>query len=409
MGQKRAHRALLKLSRSAVEAVFDGVPVLALIVDLKRRTQRLEQSARVVDAPAWKCDMLGKVLCTVDDARDTRRGEPHALLLVEVGILEAATRLSALMSDGGSPALLMNSRCAKVASMRVGTGSLTVGTTGVARRDGGRSQGVTASSSSSPLVRTPSICPVRRASDATRSTVEAAMRRALARYAHCSGKGLNSSSTNTVLSLARGPCCSGNAIRLPKTAAGHGVLVRKQPVIGGHVQTMASRHRLGNQEAAHLAGDRCRDRRIEEEPSVRPIARARTLDRNGQSRGIAGATERGDILLPVRLVEIRREEPARLIAKQGIDAGDMASPQMVQYHTVVHRQERLIRTLSAAHSRLLADSARPFITARRGIPCASGLATGPLHREHINAASKQGPEQGHFFDSRHRNRIPGTR
>ena len=73
MGSERAYRVLLKLRRSAVESMFDGVRVLALIVDLERGAHRLEQRGCVVDAPAWKRDMPGEVLRAVDDSRRERR------------------------------------------------------------------------------------------------------------------------------------------------------------------------------------------------------------------------------------------------------------------------------------------------------------------------------------------------
>ena len=103
------------------------------------------------------------------------------------------------------------------------------------------------------------------------------------------------------------------------------------------------------------------------------------------------------------------KEPARFIGKQGIDTGDMASPEVVQYHAVAHRHERLVRTFPATHPRLLAHSARPFIAACGGVPRASALAARPQHREDIVPASKQGPEQGHLFGSGQRDNIPGTR
>ena len=155
-------------------------------------------------------------------------------------------RLSALMSDDGRPVLVMNNRCARVASTRVGTGSFTIGATSAERRDGGMSQGAEVSSSSSPLVRTPSTCPFRWVSAATRSTVEGAMRCTPAKYAHWSGKTSKSSSTNTVLSFARGPCWSGSAIRFPKPRAAPAPS-RRHLRIGECRRRVARRvlHRLG--------------------------------------------------------------------------------------------------------------------------------------------------------------------
>ena len=193
-----------------------------------------------------------------------------------------------------------------------------------------------------------------------------------------------------------------------ETAARHGVLVREQPIVGGHAEPVPPRHRPGNQVAAHPAGRRRGHGRIEEEPGVRPVARARTLDRDGQSGGLACAAERGDVLSPVPLVEIHREKAARLVREHGVDAGHVASPKVVQDHAVANREKRLVRTLPATYARLFADPRYPLVAAGGRVPRASGPAVGPQHREDVFPAPKQGSEQGDLPGRGRRDRIAGA-
>ena len=169
---------------------------------------------------------------------------------------------------------------------------------------------------------------------------------------------------------------------------------------------MAPRHRLSNQIAAHSPGTAADTGASKKNHACAPSPER---DRDGEFGASAGVPECGDIVLPFRLVEVRRKEPARLIGKQGIDAGNMASPEVVQYHAVAHRHERLVRTFPATHPRLLAHAARPFIAACAGIAGASGLAARPQHREDIVPVSKQRAEQGHLFGSGQQDSIPDAR
>ena len=193
-----------------------------------------------------------------------------------------------------------------------------------------------------------------------------------------------------------------------ETAARHGVLVREQPVVGGHAEPVSSRHRPGNQVAAHPAGRRGGHGRIEEEPGVRPVARARTFDRDGQSGGLARAAERGDVLSPVPLVEIHREKPARLVGEHGVDAGHVASPKVVQHHAVANREKRLVRAFPATYARLFADPLYPLVAAGGRVPRASGPAVGPEHREDVLPTPKQGSEQCDLSGRGRRDRTTGT-
>ena len=107
----------------------------------------------------------------------------------------------------------------ELASTRPGSGWSSSGGCSLALREGVRRQGAV-SSSSVAVGRTPSTSPRRKAAAAISSTVKSGMRCNPVRYAHWSAKGRKSSSTKTVLPRARGPCCSGKAMRLPNPPRG---------------------------------------------------------------------------------------------------------------------------------------------------------------------------------------------
>lgn len=61
----------------------------------------------------------------------------------------------------------------------------------------------------------------------------------------------------------------------------------------------------------------------EEDPDMRALSRARTLEGRSDLVSAAGVHERASIDLPRLFVEIDREKPTRLVRQQRIDAGDV--------------------------------------------------------------------------------------
>src|SRR5579863_5478006 len=124
---------------------------------------------------------------------------------------------------------------------------------------------------------------------------------------------------------------------------------------------MSTSHRLGDEEAAHLAGRRGRHRRGEEEPDMGAVSGAGALDNRSQASGACGVAKGGDIFLPGGLVEVRGQEPARLILEKRIYPDDVAPAEMIFDDLVPSRDEGLVRALSTLHARLLANPLHPFI------------------------------------------------
>jgi len=104
--------------------------------------------------------------------------------------------------------------------------------------------------------------------------------------------------------------------QIAEASARHRILAREQPVIGVHAELVAPRHRLGDEIAAHLAGDARGDRRREEESDVGSVARARSLDRGGHTDAPARLHKGAHVLGPCALVEVHGEEPASLVIEQ---------------------------------------------------------------------------------------------
>lgn len=94
--------------------------------------------------------------------------------------------------------------------------------------------------------------------------------------------------------------------QVAEPAAENRVLVRKETIVGFEGQLVATSHGLRDQVAAHLPGGAREDRLREEEPDVRSLARARTLDGYRQAHGTARGGEGCDVVRPRLLVEACR-------------------------------------------------------------------------------------------------------
>src|SRR6266540_1588708 len=93
-------------------------------------------------------------------------------------------------------------------------------------------------------------------------------------------------------------------------------MAREQAVVGIHAEFVTPGHRLGDEVAAHLPGDRGGDRFGEEEPDVSTVPRPRALDRGGKTHLPARGNERPHVFRPAALVEVDRQEPAGLVLEE---------------------------------------------------------------------------------------------
>ena len=186
----------------------------------------------------------------------------------------------------------------------------------------------------------------------------------------------------------------GKGDEVPEAAPGHRVLVREEPVVGLHPKPGAARHRLGEEEAADLPGDRGEHRFLEEEPRVRAVARARAFDRGGESDGAARLREREDVVGPGALVEVDGEQVAALVAQEGIDADDVLPLQVVQEDARGDGLPGLVRAVATAHPGLLAERAVPLVEAGGRVTLGTLLRVGPCAWIDVSPAAEERGEKG---------------
>ena len=143
-----------------------------------------------------------------------------------------------------------------------------------------------------------------------------------------------------------------------------------------------------------------RDRLLEKQPDVPAIARARSLQGRRQIQPTTGFQDRSRILLPLRLVQVGRQEEAGFIPEQRVNAHDEVAPgvvvagKMPANDLVGDGQEVLIRTCGAFDPGLLAQARRPFVATRGRISRLAGLAILEAARIDIVSSAKERAKQG---------------
>ncbi len=114
-----------------------------------------------------------------------------------------------------------------------------------------------------------------------------------------------------------------------------------------------------------------------------------TLDGNRQIGAATGFSKCQDVLPPVRLVEIHRQEPAGFVTEQGIDAHDMAALEVIENGLILDPDEGLPGTVGAFDGRLFADAFHPFVRTNRRIAFLSGLRADPQNRKNVFSSPEQ--------------------
>ncbi len=210
-------------------------------------------ASRLGTAPPRQRDVLSQFLGAVDHPRRQRGGEPHALLLVELGVLERREPLDLVQQRRGRPPFSTKSRWARTARTALGSGSVTRRTRGRPRR------------AASPGFRRLLVVRLRLARTPRTWPTPASL---LARCSPRPRRSIRRRPPGSPLVVRRGckpfvdkdgvPCCAaraGAAARsgcrsLPAASCpGWGTADRRSPC-----QLVAPRHGLGDEVAAHPAG-----------------------------------------------------------------------------------------------------------------------------------------------------------
>jgi predicted GIY-YIG superfamily endonuclease len=122
---------------------------------------------------------------------------------------------------------------------------------------------------------------------------------------------------------------------------------------------------------------------------------ARRLEAHNAGQKVAGFEKCSCILAPCCLVEIDRQEEARLVSEQRIHASDeglaliVAAGQVPADHLISDGKESTMRTLRALDAGLFADPAHPLIGARRRIAGLAGLSALESARVDVVTAAEQ--------------------
>ena len=96
---------------------------------------------------------------------------------------------------------------------------------------------------------------------------------------------------------------------------------------------------------------------------MRSIAGARTLDGNRDGEFRAHLPQGRSILLPLTVIEINRQKPARLIKEHRVNSRDHLPQQVVLDNLLIQDRVRLVGSTGAGPLRLSAYSRSPFIQA----------------------------------------------
>ena len=198
----------------------------------------------------------------------------------------------------------------------------------------------------------------------------------------------------TLLPMLARPALQGQGDQIAEAAERHGVLARKEAIIGGEADFGAPLHRLRDHRRAELPGGPCGDRLGEEDPDMAAVAGSGPFEGGGQRLSPGRCPATPGVVRPALLVEIGGKKPAGLVRQQRINAGDkiagarIAAAQMLFDDVVRRRDEGLMRAFPAFDLGLAANPLDPFIGAGGRIAGAPGLSVFPANRKDIGTAGE---------------------
>jgi hypothetical protein len=89
-----------------MERELDRCPAFAFVLDIARDPIPAKQGIGVGQTATWKSDVVGEVLCTRDHPGSKCRGKTHALLFIELRVLECREAFEFVEQVGGQASLL---------------------------------------------------------------------------------------------------------------------------------------------------------------------------------------------------------------------------------------------------------------------------------------------------------------
>jgi hypothetical protein len=169
--------------------------------------------------------------------------------------------------------------------------------------------------------------------------------------------------------------------QVPEPLLRQEVLIREEPVVAREVELRPPGHRLPEQQRPQPPRRPGSDRRREEDPHVRALARAAPLQR-GRHLMLSARLEQSErIELPRPAVEVAGEKPAGVVLEQRIDA-DRLTPAKMPHDRLVGQRQVCLRL-----------SLRPTACRRGHIAALARARVLPAQRIDIVATPEQAPNQ----------------
>ncbi len=391
----------LDVGESALKAIAHGSPVLAFVLHVERNAMPTQEPLEFGPQPSRQGDVLWQVLGAADHAWRQSGRQSHALLLVELGVLERGQPFDLVEQWRRQAGLLHEQPLGKDR------------TNSRRQRPADRAVFGPAGGRAGPRSRLFVVERLDRTNPENRSLPR---RLARDRFDSASVDPLHAGQVSPLLIvgvrlevfvqedrvpvLAR-PVLKGQRDQVAEAAAWHRVLAGEQTVVGVQAELVTAGHRLGDEIAAHLSGRRGGNGLVEEEPDVRSVARPRAFNGGLKADVPTRCDERRDVIDPGLLVEVDGQEPARLVFEQRIDAHDVLAAQVRQDGRVIDRHKGLVRTLAALDLRELANTPNELVRARGRVAWPACLLAHEPSRKDVLPATEELSEQRDLMLGRH--------
>ena len=154
---------------------------------------------------------------------------------------------------------------------------------------------------------------------------------------------------------------------ITKAALGHGVLIRKQPIIGLQLQLSATRAGMADDGGTQAPSIACRHPTGEKHPDMGALARAGNLQRRRYTQLLTRANYRAGILAPIGLIKIDGQKMAGVILQERINTHSVATSKMIVNHIIGEGAQPAVMAVSTLDSRFFANPGTPFVGTGRSV------------------------------------------
>jgi len=150
------------------------------------------------------------------------------------------------------------------------------------------------------------------------------------------------------VALCQRACLQGQSNEVAVPSLWKPVLIREEAIVGGQLHLVAPKHGLGQEKLAHAPGDRSMHGLREKEPGMGTVARPGSLQGRRNPVRTTSRKELLGVALPFVAIEVNGQEPACLVAEEGVNADHLASRQVGSQYIVRQREQHSILTIAAS-------------------------------------------------------------